>query len=157
MYFLWVLLAIPALAILYTACVIVRDGKTGPNGCASDLRLSGISSVACRASEFQSCRAVRQITAEELDDLAQQSNDVILIDLRSRWERTPISIPVAHTLFIAPSHLQDILRWLPPSSSVVLYGSPGLYDFVTSAVRHLTGSAPIYVVREGLPTCAAIG
>jgi hypothetical protein len=157
MYFLWALLTIPAVVVLYTACVIVRDDQTGPHGRASELWLSGSSSVVRHGSEPQNSRAVRQITAEELDDLAHQSNDVILIDLRSRWERTPISIPVAHTLFIAPSQLQDILRWLPPASSVVLYGASGLYDFMTSAVRHLTGSAPVYVVREELSAYIGIG
>jgi hypothetical protein len=156
MYFLWVLLAIPALAIFYTACIIVREDQTGLHGRASELRPSDLSSVVRRGSMSQDSRAVKEITSEELDDLAHRSNDVILIDLRSRRERTPILIPVAHTLFIAPSQLQDILRWLPPASSVVLYGPSGLCDFLASAVPRLTGSAPVYVVREGLPTCAAI-
>jgi len=157
MYLLWAILAIPALALLYIACVIVRDDQTGPHGCASELRLSGISSVVRCEIDAQNSRAVKQITAEELEDLAHQSNDVILIDLRSRWERTPVSIPVTHTLFIAPSQLLDILRWLPPASSVVLYGASGLYGFVTSAARHLNGSAPVYVVRDGFPTYATYG
>jgi hypothetical protein len=148
MYFLWVLFAIPALVLLYTACVIVRDDQTDPRGCASELRSSDISSMGRRASEFQNSRAVKQITAEELDDLAHRSNDVILIDLTPPWERKPLLIPVAHTLFVAPNQLQDILRWLPPASSVVLYGSSRLCASVTPAVGHLTGSAPVYVLSE---------
>jgi xanthine dehydrogenase iron-sulfur cluster and FAD-binding subunit A len=93
-------------------------------------------------------RAIELISTEELYNLLHQSEDVILIDLRPSREMKPITIPMANMLRVAPSELRDLLFWLPPASSVVLYGSLDLCLSVTQAVPQLPGIAPVYMLRE---------
>jgi len=71
---------------------------------------------------------------------------VIFIDLRPESESKSTPFPQSHALSIAPGQLVDVLRWLPPSSSVVLYGASSLCASMIWAVRDLTGPAPIYVL-----------
>ncbi len=63
----------------------------------------------------------------------------------------PVKMPAALTLNVPLSLLRDLLFWLPPANSVVLYRSPDLCLSATQAVRHLPGVAPVYML-SGLDT-----
>jgi hypothetical protein len=147
MYPLLVFCALPSEALFCAACLIVHDGHAELRGRASVLHL-GHDPIVGTPSNLKGSRAVELISAEELRHLLYQSDDIILIDLRSNWERKSLASPAANTLSVAPSQLRDLLFWLPPASSVVLYGSSDLCVSVTRVVRHLPGVAPIYVLRE---------
>jgi hypothetical protein len=144
----WVLFAMPALGLLYTACVIIRDGRSVSGTGPYPLHSPSLHSTAGMTSDVSSYREVRQISTKDLRSLAHKSDDLILVDLRLRSEREPISFHVAHVLFVSSNDLVDLLCWLPPASSVVLYGGT---DRCTSAIRvgqGIFGTAPIYVLRE---------
>jgi hypothetical protein len=115
---------------------------------ASDVRQSGRDPIFGNASDMKGRRAIELISTEEFYDLLHQSEDLILIDLRPSREMKPITIPMANTLRVAPCELPDLLFWLPPASSVVLYGSLDLCLSATQAVPHLPGIAPVYMLRE---------
>jgi hypothetical protein len=148
MYFLYILCAIPALALLYTAFAVASDIRKGPGAPASELRFSARNSITRESCGAQSRRPVEPISLEELADLALRSVELILIDLRARRKYRPTAVPVEHTLVVAPQQLQDLLCWLPPQTSVVLYGSSELLESLLSAVSQLPGVAPVYVVKE---------
>src|SRR5665213_1848951 len=116
----WVFCAIPSAALFCAACLIVHDGHAKLRGRASELHL-GHDPIVDTSSYLKRSRAVEPISAVEHRDLLHRSDDLIFIDLRSSWERKSLASPAANTLSVAPSQLLDLLLWLPPATSVVLY------------------------------------
>jgi hypothetical protein len=148
MYFIWMLVAMPIFALVYTACVVARGEKPKLPDPVIPLRKPVLDSTTRLGSHHQGKREVQWITQKNFESLTQGNDDVIFIDLRPENESKAAPFPHTHALSIAPGQLVDVLRWLPPSSSVVLYGAPSLCASMIWAVRDLAGSAPIYVLSE---------
>jgi hypothetical protein len=144
----WLLFAMPVLGLLYTACVIVHDGRCAPETGAHPLRSQSLDSTAGMAWDVGSYREVKQITARELKCLVYKPEDLILVDLRPRSETSPISFPVANVLFASPSDLVNLLYWLPPATSAVLYGGTATCAQAIQVGHGISGTAPIYVLSE---------
>jgi hypothetical protein len=142
----WIFFAMPALGLLYTACVIGRDRESVPHTCACSLDPSYIRSTAAMTSRKH--REVRRISTQDLRYLVYKSDDLILIDLRPPLAAKPIPLPAAHILSVSPDELEGLLRWLPPATSAALWG--GTYACASAAqVCHgISGTAPIYVLAE---------
>lgn len=142
----WVLFVMPALALFYAACVTVRDSSVGLKARIATPQLSDLH------------RRIERISMKDADHLMQDSQDMILIDLRPDWGRTPIPFPVANILFVPPNQLDGILSWLPSASSVALYCTSECYFGVMRTVLHLSGSAPVYLLSESfIPSAMARG
>jgi hypothetical protein len=146
----WVFLAMPALGLLYTAFVIGRDGEWVPGTCACSLHPSSLHSTAGMPSNVNKQREVKPISTKNLRYLVYKSDDLILIDLRLPFRATPIPLPAAHILFVSPPDLRGLLRWLPPATSVALYGETDVCASAIQICRGIPGTAPIYVLTETL-------
>lgn len=148
MYPFWVFCAIPCVALLCSAFLIVHDDHGALRAHTSVLRHAGRDSIFWNASDMKGHRAIELISTEELYNLLRESEDVILLDLRSSREIKPDILPMTNTLRVVPSELRNLLFWLPPASSVVLCRPLDLCRSVTQAVRDLPGIAPVYIISE---------
>jgi len=93
-------------------------------------------------------REVKWISAKECEALLRTYCDVIFIDLRSGKENAPIPLAVSEILTVSPSQFSDMLRWLPASSSIVLYGASDSCASLLWSTRNIHGGAPVYVLYE---------
>jgi len=139
----------PALGLLYTACVIMRDGDSIPPVWMYELQPSTWGPAAF-ASGLPSRRPVKRMSTQEITYVVQDRDDVILIDLRPQLDRMPVPFSRARILHATPTQLESLLRWLPPASSVAVYGCARDCDRIVRIARSISGSAPLYVLSEGL-------
>jgi hypothetical protein len=149
MFFLWILFAIPTLALSYVVYVIARaDGVRLPD-CVTPLAPMTFGATGRLGSyPHQRKREVKWISTKEFESLLCGSDDVIFIDLRTQAGMEPVPFFVANVLAIGPSQLLDMLRWLPDATGVVLYGTSDLCATVLWIARDICGSAPVYVLAE---------
>jgi hypothetical protein len=145
--FIWPLVAMPVASLLYTAYVIARDNRHKLPDCVVPLSPLG-PGVAKKTSSLLSCgREIRWISMTECEDLIHTSSDIIFIDLGSPDEEKHFPHLADHVLSISPNHILDVLRWLPPETTVVLYGASDLCTSMIWTVRNLAGVAPVYVLK----------
>src|ERR1700722_3194563 len=143
----WILAAMPVLGLLYTACVILRDGDSIPPVWLYELQPSRgsaafVSGLPCR-------RPIKRMSTNEIADVVEDGDDVILIDLRPQLERMPVPFPRSRILNSTPTQLESLLRWLPSASSVAVYGCARDSDRITRIAHSISGSAPLYILSEG--------
>lgn len=142
MNYFWMLIAMLALA--YFTFIILRRGGSKSPKCVTPLPRRETNSFST-IDNHDSERKVKWITERECELLLRRSGDIVFVDMRSK-DRTPIPFTVREVLVLNPSQVYDLLRWLPASSSVVLYGASNLFTSVLWSTRHLNGWAPIYVL-----------
>lgn len=88
------------------------------------------------------------ISTKEIETLLRRSTDVLFVDLRTGAGKVPIPIDVPKILTVSPSQFFDVLRWLPASSSIVLYGASDACTSLLWSTRKIPGWAPIYVLHQ---------
>jgi hypothetical protein len=148
MYLLWILFAMPVLSLCYTVYVIASNGGVRMPACVIPLSPIIYGSTGRLGVYLQDKREVKWIFTKEFESLLSESEDVIVIDLRPQTRKERVPFTVGHVLSISPDELLDILRWLPATSSVVLYGSPDLCASLLWTARNISGSASLYVLAE---------
>jgi hypothetical protein len=138
---------LPVLGFVYSICFVIREeraklsaGTAPPSIPLLDFPVSQVH-LPCK-------RQVKWISTKEFKTLSCRSDNLILIALRRKTATKPIPFPESHILYIEPDLALDLLQWLPPSCSAILYGASNRLSSTTWAVRNLAGSAPIYVVCE---------
>jgi hypothetical protein len=144
--FIWFFVAVPLVSFLCTAYLIAKDHRRKLPDCV--VPLSTIPWVpAKRISSLPSNgRKVRWISMKECEDIVRTSSDVVLINLGPPEEGKRLPVPAAHVLSISPIHVLDVVRWLPPEATILLYGASDLCASMIWTARSLTGIAPVYVV-----------
>jgi hypothetical protein len=142
----WILAAMPVLGLLYTACVILRDGDSIPPVWMYELQPSR--SSAAFVSGLPCRRPIKRISTNEIAYVVQDGHDVILIDLRPQVERLPVPFAQSQILHATPTQLESLLRWLPAASSVAVYGCARESDRIIRIAHSISGSAPLYVLSE---------
>ena len=147
MNFIWPLVAMPAFGLLYTAILIVRNKPDLPD-CVTPLPVRPRDSLKAPESFRGSRREIKWISTKEFGDIDFQSDDVLFIDLRSPDDSKPLPRSAKHVLFITPNRLVDVLRWLPPETSVVLCGASDLCKSLVWSIPNLAGAAPVYVFTD---------
>ena len=145
--YFWILVTMPVIGIAYLVYVIIRRGEVKfsksvtpvPRAHPDRMRMSD-----SRVPE----RRVKTISDKECERLLRESSDVVFVDLRTEG-RTPIPFAVPEVLVLSPSQVFDMLRWLPASTSIVLYGTSNLCASVAWSARNIHGLAPIYMLDQG--------
>ena len=139
-----ILIAMPLIGLAYFVFVIIRRGDVRlPK---SVTPLPDAHPEAMRMFDNRTPkRKVKRISDKECEQLLRESNDVVFLDLRSE-SKAPIPFAVPEVLVLSPSQIFDMLRWLPASTSVVLYGTSNLCASVAWSARNTCGWAPIYVL-----------
>lgn len=144
MYFIWTLASAPVVAYLYGAFADTRRGRSTAF-CAP---LPGARHTSLESSSYPRRRPVSRITRAELPALIAESEDVIFIDLRAEQNTDDPPLTGFHVLPTSADQLQDLLPWLPPETSVVLYGDSKASKALLSGLRTSAGSAAIYFLAE---------
>lgn len=148
MEFIWIFLAMPVVSFLCSAYLIARDNRRKLPDCVVPLSTSGLWSAKTKTSTPTSCgREIRWISMKECEDIIRTSSDVVLINLEPSEEGKQLPIPDEHVLSISPSHVLNVVQWLPPETTVVLYGASDLCASMIWTARSLAGVAPVYVVK----------
>jgi hypothetical protein len=91
----------------------------------------------------QQSRAINWISFHELESRTRPFEDVIVVNLLQNEFPT---LRRADYVFIRCEEFCDVLRWLPSSSCVVLYGPSELCRAMVKSAQGVTGHAPIFVV-----------
>lgn len=146
MTYFWILIAMPAFGLVYFAYVTIRGGGVKLPNCVtplSDANPGAIKMVDDRAPR----RKVKWISGGECRRLLHESSDVVFVDLRSE-SNTSVPFAVPEALVLSSSQIFDMLRWLPASTGVVLYGTSTLCSSVVRSARNIYGWAPIYVLDQ---------
>jgi hypothetical protein len=147
MEFIWLLVAMPVVSFLCSAYLIAKGNRRKLPDCVAPLSTMGLVS-AKNTSSLPSCgRKITWISMKECEDIIRTSSDVVFIDLGPPEEGKKLPIPAAHVLSISPSHVLDVVRWLPPETTVLLYGASELCASMIWTARSLAGVAPVYVVK----------
>jgi hypothetical protein len=145
--FIWPLVAMPVASLLYTAYVIARDSRHKLPDCVVPLSTLGPGAAKKTSYVPSHRREIRWVSMNECEDLIHTSTDIIFIDLGSPDEEKHFPIEAEHVLSISPSNILDVLQWLPPETTVVLYGASDLCTSMIWTVRNLAGVAPVYVLK----------
>lgn len=145
MLFIWVLVGMPALALMFAAYVATTEDRGRiPSAYVSSTGTSGASGPAFEA-KLKLKRPARLITKHDFDRLLRHWDDVVFLDLTLSGRHEAIS-PVAHTLFVEPKELPGLFQWLPSNTSVVLLGTDVFCSTFFARGNSFLGYAPIYLL-----------
>ena len=146
--YFWVLIAMPLLGLVYFVCVLMRTprGVRLPD-CVTPIPPANNGIVQIRQGRTPE-REVKWVSTKECETLLLRSSDVLFIDIRTGPRKAPIPIDVPEVLTLTPSQFFDMLRWLPASSSVVLYDASDACTSLLWSTRNIRGWAPIYVLHQ---------
>lgn len=141
---------LPVLGFVYTVCFIAREERAKLSQSVEGPSEMLVRNVPIRQAPSLEKREIKWLSATEFRTLSCRQDDLILIALRKKTETKPIPFPESHVLYTEPDRLMELLRWLPPSSGAVLYGTANRLSSTISEVRNITGSAPIYLTCESV-------
>jgi len=134
MYFPWLLVAMPLVGLFCAVYISLRDEKR--------LRAETM------ARSMSKRRRVTWISRSECDALLRTCEDVVIIDLTMRQANASDVLPSDRTLSLRPDQMLNLLKWLPPESSALVYGVSDVCALRLWTKRNLPGIAPIYVMTE---------
>jgi hypothetical protein len=143
---IWVLIAMPLATLLYFAWVVAWHR---PIPDAISLAPASPASKSGWWKFLQRRRQIKWISLNEFETLNHAFEDVIVVDLLSQDHLKPRLFNEATFLYIKPNEFCDVLRWLPSSSCVVLYGPDDLCRSMINAAVSIAGHAPIFVLGTG--------
>jgi hypothetical protein len=141
-----ILIAIPLIGLAYFVFVIIRRGEVRLPKSVTPLPYAHPDAMRMTDNRAPK-RKVKWISDMECEQLLRESSDVVFLDMRSE-SKAPIPFAVPEVLVLNPSQIFDMLRWLPSSTSVVLYGASNLCTSVAWSARNICGWAPIYVLES---------
>jgi len=126
-----------------------RSGKRPfLNGARSISQLSSSLRLAPNTARRQT-RLIKWVSFKEFKSLLEQaSEDLVVLDLRVDTREAHFPIAEAFVLPVMQYELMEILVWLPPSQSVVLYRADALCIASIEVNPSIERSAPIYSLDE---------
>jgi hypothetical protein len=145
--FICFFVAVPLVSFLCTFYLIAKDHRRKLPDCVVPLSTSGSWSARKTFNPPSRGRKIRWISMRECEDIVRTSSNVVFIDLGPPEEGKQLPIRAAHVLSISPSHVLDVVRWLPPETTVLLYGASDPCASMIWTARSLAGVAPVYVVK----------
>jgi len=147
-YYFWILIGMPLFGLTYFAYVVMRTPRgVRLSDCVTPLPLTNTGTIQIHQSRAPQ-RKVKWISTKECETLLRRCSDVLFIDIRTEPGKAPILIDVPEVLTMSPSQFFDMLRWLPASSSVVLYGASDACTSLLWSTRNIHGRGPIHVLRQ---------
>lgn len=146
MYFIWVLMGMVFVALLHTACQILRPRKGRLPDCVYPL--PGASVQMLPRGHSTSRPMVKWINMNDFQTLASHLDELVVIDFRSEDEKQPLPPEAKHVLSVSPGQVIRVLTSVPPEYCVVLCGASDFCTFMASAVRDLKGFAPVYALKD---------
>lgn len=144
----WIIVAMPIVGLAYVAYIIATDKRAAMPPSLMSSRSIRLQIVAPSAPYTYQKRKIRRISRRECECLIQDCEDIILINLTQHRSIRLTGLPTTCELFVHPNEIREIIRWLPPESSAVLYGEADMCNSVLTAVRDAPGKAPLYVLEE---------
>jgi len=148
MYFLWCLMAMPVLGLFYTSYLAFIEENTRRANCPGPSGSISIDLAAIPTDASHSRRKVKWISRTEYEALLHSREDVIIIDLSMRRADASVEFPSDRTLSLSSDQVLGMLKWVPPESSVVLYGVSDACASMLWTKRDIPGNAPIFAMTE---------
>lgn len=145
---IWILFAMPVLALSYTVYVVAKSERTRVPAPVTQMPSTPFYSAEKRGCYQLKRRGIKWISRKECEFLLRNSDDVIVINLISQPSTGARGFPETHELYVSLSQLPELLRWVPSESSVVLQGTFDVWDSVFSTAHNIPGLAPVYVLTE---------
>lgn len=99
-------------------------------------------------------RPVRWISMQDCTAIFASEEKPVFVDLRPPVRRRPLPlsirdcVPAASVLTACPADLPEILAWLPPSRSVIIYGASGLCAAMIQTSPGTCKDAFVYLIAE---------
>lgn len=146
---MWLIILVVAAFVLTSAYRLMKG-----LGSASSRRLAPLAGnypgqAACACASAVRRRRAKCISLNQCERLLHDSGDVIFVLIRSKGRKESVSFLGTHALCIAPMHLDEVLRWLPTESSIVLLGEVELCPTVVLCDQDIAGETSLYVMSEG--------
>jgi hypothetical protein len=95
-------------------------------------------------------RKVKLISAGELDEIMKEPTDAIFIDVKPSGSSDPDPLPGVPALSVCPLELFEVLKWIPPETSIVLRGASDLSQAIIWSGHNMAGLAPMYIITRDL-------
>jgi hypothetical protein len=143
---IWILIALPLATLLYFAWSIGWQ-KPIPNAISLAPANPASSDGWWKIPQYR--RKIKWVSINELESVTRAFEEVIVVDLLSPDCSRPRLLHEADFLYIKSDEFCDVIRWLPSSSCVLLYGPEDLCRSMINAVRAVSGHAPIFVLSTG--------
>lgn len=131
--------------LLYSAAQIVRARRGNKVPARTPRTRNAVGAGSDKASEPR--RALQRISAVQFMEVAAQTDDILLIDLRPFHLNAPLPVSAPHVLRLRTNQLEEVLRQLPEDRSAVFYGASDLSVFMIMTSLYLRGSAPLYILH----------
>jgi hypothetical protein len=142
----WILIAMPFAVLLYFGWLIAWQ-KPMPYAISLAPASCDANGGWWRFQQFR--RKIRWISISELETVTPAFEEVIVVDLLPLDRSKPQLLHEADFLHIKSDEFCEVLRWLPSSSCVVLYGPEEQCRSMIGAAGTMTGHAPIFVLSTG--------
>jgi hypothetical protein len=147
---IWILVVLPTICLLYTATVIVRGNKPISTTYVTPLPRMPFGVRTNLGAPYGIHRKVKLISARELDEIMREPTDAIFIDVKPSGSGDPDPLPGVPALSVWPIELFEVLKWIPPETSIVLRGASDLSKAIIWSGHNIAGLAPVYIVTRDL-------
>jgi hypothetical protein len=95
-------------------------------------------------------RKVKLISSRELDEIMKEPTDAIFIDVKPSGSSDPDPLTGVPALSVGPLELFEVLKWIPPETSIVLRGASDLSKAIIWSGHNIAGQAPVYIITRDL-------
>jgi hypothetical protein len=147
---IWVLVVLPTICLLYIASVIVRGNKPISTIYVTPLPRLPFGVRTTIGVPYGIHRTIKLVSARELDEIMKGPADAIFIDVKAAGSGTPDSLLGIHALSVEPVELFEVLKWIPPETSIVLRGASDLSKAIIWSGHNIVGLAPVYIITGDL-------
>lgn len=148
---LWFTLAIAFATLTYPLLSIRRSGRRlSLNGTRSISQPSAPLRIVLKLARRQR-RLIEWVSFKEFRSLIEQnSDDLVVLDLRADARQVPFPIAEAFVIPVSPNELMEVLVWTPSNRSMVFYGADALCISSIEMSPSIEGSAPFYFLHDGI-------
>ena len=155
MNFMWLLIGIVVVAVISTAREIIKGWRHKLSESMVPLPSPHFHSLGAFRPSTIPKRQVKRISMTECGRLIQTSDNIVFISVREGSEGKRLPFPEMHVMSIAPNELVDVLKLIPESCVVVLWGEVELCSSILGSLADAAGSVPVYVLEATAAHSAA--
>jgi hypothetical protein len=144
--FMLLLLGIVLVAVIGAARGIVEGWKQSPARPIARPVLPSSSTDNSRPS-MKRKREHQSFSIRECETFINASEGVLFINITETGERRPLPFHNMYALVMTPHQLVSELRWVPPTSCLVLCGDVALCSSVLELLESVPETPPIYMLN----------
>ena len=147
---IWILVVLPTICLLYTATVIVRGNKPTSTTYVTPLPRMPFDLKTNIGAPYGVHRKINLVSARALGEIMKEPTDAIFIDVKPSGSGDPYPLPGVPALSVSPLELFEVLKWIPPETSIVLREASDLSKAIIWSGHNIAGLAPVYIITRDL-------